>query len=432
MKLFNEEYMQRAALNLPLVRKFLGFNAKIILAGLLAMLAGFLLFSIFVAQQHLRAEAILQADTLAADLAPALVDKDVGSAQKQILNAGNHPGLISVEVYDGQGSHFAHWSALSQFNGTTGPETAGNSAVQATWGISELNVATPILLEDQIVGRLHLHASILPIYKELLALFLASLALIAIVLPIACYQLTERQLEALAPVHQLCSASEQVVGLNDYSLRIWNDGKHEFTQLVQHFNQMLARIDTWESSEESAIRLQREEEQKIDILDNHDSLTKLPNRHYFHRVLVHNIEEAVETGELVALMFIDLDNFKTINDAYGYEAGDFVLSAIASRLSTTLRGTDTLCRIGGDEFAAILPQVGSVMLAEALADRLLAIIKQPIALYGQKLTISASIGLSCAPLHAQEQRQLLRSGDIALAAAKAGGKDTYRTFSADL
>lgn len=428
--MLNEEYMQRATLNLPLARKFLGFNATALLASLLAALAGFLLISAVFARQHLLSEALLRADTLAANLARPVVDKDIGSAKNQILNAGNHPGLIAIKVYDGQGHGFINWSILSRFSRVTGADPVpGNKAVQCAWSLDQLRVITPILLEEKIVGKLQMHTSLLPLYQELLALLLGGLALTAVVLAIACHQLTKKQIDALLPVHELCEASEQVVGLDDYSLRIWNDGKHEFSPLIQHFNQMLARIDTWESSEEAVIRLRREEEQKVDILENHDSLTKLPNRHYFHRALVHNIDDAVATGELAALMFIDLDDFKAINDEFGYEAGDVVLSTITGRLNTTLRGTDTLCRIGGDEFAAILPQVGSVTLAESLAGRLLAVIRQPIALYGKHLTVSASIGLACSPLHAQEQKQLLRNGDIALAAAKAGGKNTYRTYT---
>ncbi|GGC88119.1 sensor domain-containing diguanylate cyclase [Undibacterium terreum] len=424
--------MQRATLNLPLVRKFLGFNAKALSASLIAALLGFLLLSMFFAQQHLRSETLWQADTLAANLATPLVDKDINAAQNQILNTGNRPGLTSIKVFDKQGRHFAGWDSLSQFNGTPGAELVpGNNAVHTSWGLSQLSVAAPILLDEEIVGKLQLQVSTAPVYKELLWLFLLGLLLIAAILAIAAYALTRWQVEALQPVHELCNVSEQVVGLNDYNLRIWNDGRHEFTALIQHVNQMLARINVWESSEETIIRLQREEEQKVDILDNHDSLTRLPNRHYFHRVLVHSIDESIETGELAALMFIDLDDFKLINDGYGYEAGDMVLSTIALRLSTTLRGTDTLCRIGGDEFAAILPQVGSIALAESLANRILAIIRQPITLYGKNVVVNASIGLACSPLHAQEQKQLLRNGDIALAAAKAGGKNSYRTYTVE-
>ncbi|MES2068976.1 MAG: diguanylate cyclase [Pseudomonadota bacterium] len=405
------------------------FNAVALLASLLVTLSGLLLLSALLAQHRLQSEAVLQADTLAASLAPTLTAKDASTARALILNAGIRPELQAVAVYDSQGHSFVSWNALGQFNGAAEPAPSPrNNAVQTAWSFGQLSVAAPILLEDEIIGRLQLHTSVVPLYQELLSLLLAGLVLIALVLAVACYRLTRQQISALAPVYELCDTSEHVVNLNDYSVRIWNDGNHEFANLTQHFNQMLARINTWESSAEASIRERREQEQKVEILDNHDSLTKLPNRHYFHRALVHHVDEALASGELAALMFIDLDDFKSVNDEYGYEAGDFVLATIATRLCATLRGTDTLCRIGGDEFAAILPQTGSLALAETLADRLLAAIRQPIALYGKKLVVSASIGLSCAPLHAQEQRQLLRGGDLALAAAKAAGKDTYRTF----
>ncbi|WP_394780149.1 diguanylate cyclase domain-containing protein [Undibacterium sp.] len=422
--------MQRLAPNLPLARKFLSYNFTAIAASLLATLACLLAITFFIAERHVRSEAISEAGMLAASLAPAVSILDAPAARNQISQFSSRPGLLSVSVYDAGGRFFVSWSVLSQFNGAADAGMpAMDKSVHTRWSISQLSVTAPIQMDDGSIGRLQMHTSIVSVYVELLGLLLSGLLLSAIAALFACYWLTRRQIDALEPLHELVTVSDQVVTLNDYSMRIWNDGEHEFAPLIQHFNQMLARIDTWESSEDVAIRRQREEEQRIDILDNHDSLTRLPNRHYFHRVLVHHIDEAMQTGELAALMFIDIDNFKSINDEFGYEAGDLVLTTIAGRLAATLRGTDTLCRIGGDEFAAILPQVGSVQLAESLAERLLAVIRQPIPLYGQKLAVSASIGLTCAPLHAQEQRQLLRNGDLALATAKAAGKDSYYTHT---
>jgi len=132
----------------------------------------------------------------------------------------------------------------------------------------------------------------------------------------------------------------------------------------------------------------------------------------------------------MALMFIDLDNFKTINDTYGHEAGDEVLRVVARRMSGVLRSTDVICRLGGDEFAVMLSDFPEPLVAEQLAERLITSVQEAINIDGVLMSVGATIGLAFSPLDAQEASVLLNKSDHAMYAAKRAGKNTFRRASA--
>lgn len=236
-------------------------------------------------------------------------------------------------------------------------------------------------------------------------------------------------MKRLLPVLDLATIAEQVASLGDYSLRAREQDEYELNDLHHHFNQVMQRMDAWESDRQSEARERKEAERRLDILSNHDSLTKLPNRNYFQTLIKHCVDDALASNQLAGLMFIDIDNFKLMNDQFGYDAGDLILATLANRLCTVLRTTDTLCRVDGDEFAAILPQIDSAKMAQSLAERIIHAINQPMTLRGKKIILTASIGIACCPLHAQEPRGFLHNTDLALKKAKAAGRNNFCVFS---
>jgi diguanylate cyclase (GGDEF)-like protein len=152
----------------------------------------------------------------------------------------------------------------------------------------------------------------------------------------------------------------------------------------------------------------------------HDSLTGLPNRTLFDDRLQQAVAAAAQTAEQVALLMVDLDGFKDINDTLGHHHGDVLLKVVAERLSGTVRATDTVARLGGDEFAALLTHIGSLDQAESLAWRILDALREPADLDGETVRIGASIGIAICPEHGGQGTQLLRSADAAMYAAKRG------------
>ncbi|MEO5340161.1 MAG: EAL domain-containing protein [Magnetococcus sp. MYC-9] len=165
---------------------------------------------------------------------------------------------------------------------------------------------------------------------------------------------------------------------------------------------------------------------------NHDNLTGLPNRTLFLDRLKQEVVRAQRQNHRVALMFIDLDRFKWVNDTLGHGAGDELLREVSDRLQKCLRKSDTVARMGGDEFTAILPDMARGPFAERVASEVLAQLVAPFTLCGQVVQISGSIGIAIFPDDAANLDELLRNADIAMYRAKSGGRNGYCFFTSDM
>jgi diguanylate cyclase (GGDEF)-like protein/PAS domain S-box-containing protein len=171
-------------------------------------------------------------------------------------------------------------------------------------------------------------------------------------------------------------------------------------------------------------------EERIRFLAQHDVLTELPNRALCEQRLNQAIEQASNSGEKLAVLFIDLDRFKLINDTLGHHIGDGLLRNVARRLSQTVRADDTVCRLGGDEFVVIMRHVtGREELDFTVNQRLIPALRQTCVVEGNTLNISCSVGVALFPDDATEQSELMRLADAAMYEAKSAGRDTSRFFS---
>jgi diguanylate cyclase (GGDEF)-like protein len=162
---------------------------------------------------------------------------------------------------------------------------------------------------------------------------------------------------------------------------------------------------------------------------HYDSLTGLPNRLLFGDRLQLAVANCKRNGDKLAVLFIDLDNLKCINDVNGHAAGDFVLKEIASRMRSCLRAVDTVGRLGGDEFLVILPGVDSEASAIKIAEKIRHSICQPLAFEGQEICTSPSIGICFYPDHGQDEMELINNADMAMYEAKVSGRNAIKVFS---
>ncbi len=170
-------------------------------------------------------------------------------------------------------------------------------------------------------------------------------------------------------------------------------------------------------------------DERIRFLATHDSLTELPNRATFSEALAAAIADARTRGGRFAILFVDLDHFKFINDSLGHEAGDSLLKQLAARLRASVRANDLVARLGGDEFVLLCKDPADLEHIEALASRVLESAIRPVALLGQERRISASVGVAVYPDDGDTERVLMKSADTAMYTAKEEGKSTYRLFS---
>ena len=172
-----------------------------------------------------------------------------------------------------------------------------------------------------------------------------------------------------------------------------------------------------------------DKQQRLDRLAHHDQLTGLPNRLFLAAHLPLAVEESRKTRTPLAVLFLDLDRFKHINDTHGHEVGDKLLQEVAQRIQQSVRADDVVVRMGGDEFVVILNRIGSVEQANETAARILAGLNVPLVIAGKPLVTTVSIGLSLFPRDGDDVGALLRHSDTAMYQAKEYGRNNFQVFS---
>ena len=176
----------------------------------------------------------------------------------------------------------------------------------------------------------------------------------------------------------------------------------------------------------------KQAEEKIEFHAYHDVLTQLPNRKLFMDRLMQNLTHCRRAGKGLAVMFIDLDEFKAINDTLGHNAGDEVLLEMSSRLRSCVRADDTVARLGGDEFSIILSELRRPEDAGRVAEKIIAAVQHPMTVNGVPIEVSTSIGIALYPVDGIDPESLLRNADSAMYRAKEAGRNTYQLCTDDM
>ncbi len=170
-------------------------------------------------------------------------------------------------------------------------------------------------------------------------------------------------------------------------------------------------------------------EQNLQFVATHDALTSLPNRTMFSDRLSQALAQAQRYNRRLALLFVDLDGFKIVNDTFGHEVGDVLLREIASRLRACLREGDVIGRIGGDEFVVLIEEFGEPEQLALVARKVLETMAQPVAVRGQECRVTASVGISAYPQDGKDSQTLLKNADSAMYRAKEQGKNRFQFYS---
>jgi diguanylate cyclase (GGDEF)-like protein len=168
---------------------------------------------------------------------------------------------------------------------------------------------------------------------------------------------------------------------------------------------------------------------KVSHIANHDGLTGLPNRLLLAELLDTALKRSRRAKKLVAVMYLDLDDFKPINDRYGHRAGDIALVVVSNRLKQLLRASDTVSRVGGDEFVAIVTDLDSKLTASLVAEKLVVSCSQPMDVGGTECRVGVSIGIAFFPDDGGKAEELLRHADDALYQVKRKGKNGFAFYN---
>jgi diguanylate cyclase (GGDEF)-like protein/PAS domain S-box-containing protein len=205
---------------------------------------------------------------------------------------------------------------------------------------------------------------------------------------------------------------------SDYPVRVSMTRVKQYGESGDHFLSVFTDISQL-----------RKDKQQLERLAHYDGLTQLPNRMMLSVRLEHGLEVAKRDNRLLALLMLDLDHFKNVNDSFGHAAGDELLQQVAQELSQRFRGSDTVCRLGGDEFTILLEDVSSEADVDQIASELIELLNAPRRLSNKvEVRIGASIGISIYPQDGQDVEALLQHADTALYQAKKDGRDRHRFY----
>ena len=231
--------------------------------------------------------------------------------------------------------------------------------------------------------------------------------------------------EEAGAINDLARAMQEVATQRKFTARVSAAGSEQIAQLGIGFNKMLSELEEGELAK-------KEVEAKLQQQAVTDELTGLPNRRLFSDRLAQSLAVAQREQRFLALIYIDLDGFKLVNDSLGHTVGDLLLIQVAQRLRSRIRQADTLARIGGDEFTVVLTTLRSANEAELVAGALLESLTQQFVVEGHEMVIGASMGISVFPRDATDPVSLLQQADSAMYAAKHNGKNQVRSFTPEL
>ncbi|WP_163338673.1 sensor domain-containing diguanylate cyclase [Desulfopila sp. IMCC35008] len=407
-----------------------------ILGTTVVMFVVLVFFSIlysFFARQELADSLLAEARLLATNTAPMLVFQDKDETRKLAASFKRTSNLLRVIVFDQNNDIFVELISGGEENTTSYRTRVPAIHRDSTSFESQKLVAfAPVYVQEERVGTVVLEGGLDTIRTNLLLFVYIGGGATILGILLSAHILKRMQQWALGPILDMSKLAEKVATDKSYHLRANDDGKDEVARLATRFNQMLERIEAWDKKLSMELDQSRESERHLDALARTDELTGCPNRHAFRTDVKTAVDNAVKGDETTALMFIDLDDFKQVNDVHGHHYGDVVLQIVSKRIKTILQGTDTLYRLGGDEFAVLLTGVYGEKSVAGICKRLIAAVSKPIVIREAEETITvgvgASVGIASCPENARKTQDLLRMADLAMYAAKNEGKNSYRIF----
>ena len=348
-------------------------HAVVTTAGVALLVAG-LIFDAFVyfsLRSAMADDLVVQARIAAENSSAAILFQDARAAAETLAGLQASPAILHAELRDAQGRMLARYAAAGAH--ADGHEVAPLAAgVDHVFARNRLFVSQPVREAGRTVGSVHLAASLNPLYRR-----------------VATY------------VGITVLASALAFGL-------------AFLLVIR----LRRDIDATES--------------RLDYLAYFDPVTGLPNRHAANEQIERLIQTAGRSGDGFALLLLDLDDFKVVNDTLGHAVGDQLLRALSERLTASMRATDLVFRFGGDEFVMLAPRVSGRVQLQLLGQAAMLALEAPVTLGSHEIRARGSVGLAQFPTDASDAAGLVRAADTAMYDAKRQGKNTFAIFHADL
>lgn len=387
----------------------------------------FFSFELYALSQRITEDTDNKAILIAENIASSLIFQDARTATETLTTLHKDSTVKMAAVYDKHGTLFA--SFIRDAGQHEDIPAVGKSGVVLAQYYVE--VFRPVVLNTDHLGTVFIRSNLTGLKKKItqygyivVAVFFLSLLLALII---------SQPLQRLiyGPVLQLARLAEDVSENKNYSIRLEVDRDDELGTLINGFNTMLGVIEDRERQLndhtdhlEHLVHLRSEQLHKRAY---YDSLTELPNRNMLYDRLSQEISRSKRERVSFALMFLDLDRFKKINDSLGHDVGDELLCAVAKRLLEKVRKEDIVARLGGDEFVVLLTNISSPQDIDAIAKTIKSVFSRPFKLSnsGALLHITSSIGISIYPSDGDDAEALMKNADASMYVAKKDGADQY-------
>lgn len=359
----------------------------------------------------------------------SLLFHDAHAAQEQLLTLTQDANILYVGIYDGQKTFFANYESRQHYLRPNFEEYSPG----VYYRNNRVEIVNEIRYDNELIGYLFLAEDTSSITDQMVRHALITLAVFIMSLLFAYVLSMLLQRWLTKPIKDLGDVMHHITTSKDYSQRLATRHNDEIGQLINSFNTMLdavkQRDDKLRSHGEELEDLVNLRTRQLHQRSNYDSLTKLPNRHFLIEQLEHQIYIAGQENSQIAVMFLDLDRFKVINDNLGHAIGDEVLKIAAQRLSNVISNKDNIARWGGDEFVIFLTNVETQKEIEELAQQITDALEKVIHLANREFHISTCIGISMFPEHGRDAFTLLKNADISMYRAKARGAGSHSIYN---
>lgn len=391
---------------------------------LLLTFFAFIIFENFNMRRILAEEISVLSNDISVGSAAAIIFDDDEAAQVNLDRLQIKTYILEAILVDAKGAKRAYYSptenSASQQE-TTPPAKTG----RLFFAPNRLESYEPIYFEGDFVGGLYITSGLDHIKNTLyyyIAIGIAGFLFYSFVAFILAQYL---QGLISQPIISLVLSMDQVAKTKDYSKRLESDREDEVGLLFDGFNGMLEEIEQREQG------LQQNQD-RLDFMAHHDALTGLANRLLLTARMEQSIERSKRTRSRMAVLFLDLDRFKNINDTFGHDYGDQVLCEVARRLKNLLRDADTIARIGGDELIIVIEQVKRNDELARFVQKMLLEISAPITISESTFHITATIGISIFPDNGDNAKDLLTNADLAMYRGKESGRCNYVIYSPEM
>ncbi|HSH72865.1 MAG TPA: EAL domain-containing protein [Methylophilaceae bacterium] len=399
---------------------------------ILNLVAMIIIFSILLGYEYYSFRKALitnidvQAKIIESNASAALAFSDEKNAEEILSALRYSPAIQRAEIKLIDGKPFASYQKSTYIN------SIDLSNRQSLFNWSSLLLKYNLNISNQPVAHLEIEASLSGLYTSLV--IFAAIAAIAGLLALAgAYILSRRLHRSISePLLALTELTNRITLYQDFTVRSSIASMDEIGRLANGLNKMLSHIEVRDAELEAELSQRLVVERNLDQLAHYDNVTGLPNRHFFNNYLEVAISKARNADNMLGVIFIDLDNFKIVNDTLGHQAGDILLKDVAQRIYHALNESEVICRIGGDEFSIVMDKEASPERAESIAKNIIAALSEAFNLDSNKIYVGASIGISFFPTQASDMSSLLSSADAAMYQAKSMGKNNFQHYQVEM